>query len=97
MPDESDFMKNVDEIQLELGLDRSEFVPMSFRNAAFGKDPLGSIVSILMLLVFASMILPLSRGKGGMNNMMSKALGIGPKNIEIVKQTGVGIHSGSDV
>ena len=91
MPDESDFMKNVEEIQLELGLDRSDFVPMSYRNATFGKDPLGSIMSIIMMIVFASLFLPMLRGKGGMNDMMSKAMGIEAKNIEIVKQTGVGL------
>ena len=89
MPDESDFMKNMEEIQLELGLDRSDFVPMSYRNSTFGKDPLGSIMSIIMMIVFISIFMPMFRGKGGMNNMMSKAMGLESKNIEIVKQTGV--------
>ena len=31
----------------------------------------------------------MGRGKGGMNNMMSKAMGLDSKNIEIVKKTGV--------
>ena len=34
IPDSADFMKNVEEMELELGLDRADFVPMSYRNAA---------------------------------------------------------------
>ena len=82
-------MKNVEEMELELGLDRADFVPMSYRNAALGKDPLGTIMSLLMLVIFASLFIPMGRGKGGMNNMMSKAMGLDSKNIEIVKKTGV--------
>lgn len=82
-------MKNVEEMELELGIDREDFVPMSFKNAALGKDPLGTIMSILMLVIFASIFLPMGRGKGGMGNMMTKAMGLESKNIEIVKQTGV--------
>ena len=89
IPDSADFMKNVEEMELELGLDRADFVPMSYRNAALGKDPLGTIMSLLMLVIFASLFIPMGRGKGGMNNMMSKAMGIDAKNIEIVKKTGV--------
>ena len=39
---------------------------------------------LFLFLIFG----PMFKG-GGMNNMMSKAMGIDAKNIEIVKKTGV--------
>ena len=79
-------MKNVEEMQLDLGLAREDFVPMSYRTATVGNDTVSTLISLAMFVLIASMFFP---RKGGMNNMMSKAMGIEPKSIEIVKNTGV--------
>ena len=92
VPNTSDFMKNLEDIQFELGLPREEFVPMSYRTATVGNETVSTIISLAMFMLIASMFIPFGKGKGGMNGMMSKAMGIEPKNIEIVKNTGVG-HS----
>lgn len=88
VPDTADFMKNIEDIQLEMGLRREDFVPMSYRTAALGSDTMSMLISLAMFLLVASMFLPMGK-KGGMNGMMSKAMGLEPKNIEIVKNTGV--------
>lgn len=82
-------MKNVEDMQLELGLSREDFVPMSYRTATVGSDTVSTLISLAMFVLIASMFFP---RKGGMNNMMSKAMGIEPKSIEIVKNTGVFIE-----
>ena len=79
-------MKNVEEMQLELGLAREDFVPMSYRTATVGNDTVSTLISLAMFILIASMFFP---RKGGMNNMMSKAIVSEPKSIEIVKNTGV--------
>ena len=88
VPDTADFMKNIEDIQLEMGLRREDFVPMSYRTAALGSDTMSMLISLAMFLLVASMFLPMGK-KGGMNGMMSKAMGLEPKSIEIVKNTGV--------
>ena len=87
VPDTSDFMKNVEDMQFELGLRREDFVPMSYRVSSIGSDTVSMLTSVLMLVIFASLLIPSK--KGGMNSFMNKAMGMGDKPIEIVKNTGV--------
>lgn len=86
VPNTSEFMMNVEEMQLEAGWSRFDFIPMNYRESTLPRNFMQLVVDIAILTMIFG---PMMRGKGGMNNMMSKALGIGPKNIEIVKQTGV--------
>ena len=85
--DTTEFMKAVEDMEFELGLQREDFVPMSYRVSSVGNDTVSMVTSILMLVIFASLLIP-SR-KGGMNSFMNKAMGMGDKPIEIVKNTGV--------
>ncbi|KAK8829111.1 hypothetical protein WA556_005668 [Blastocystis sp. ATCC 50177/Nand II] len=87
VPDTTEFMKAVEDMEFELGLQREDFVPMSYRVSSVGNDTVSMVTSILMLVIFASLLIP-SR-KGGMNSFMNKAMGMGDKPIEIVKNTGV--------
>ena len=87
VPDPAAFMKAVEDMEFELGLQREDFVPMSYRVSSVGNDTVSMVTSILMLVIFASLLIP-SR-KGGMNSFMNKAMGMGDKPIEIVKNTGV--------
>ena len=87
VPDTTEFMKAVEDMQFELGLRREDFVSMSYRVSSIGNDTVSMLTSVLMLVIFASLLIP-SR-KGGMNSFMNKAMGMGDKPIEIVKNTGV--------
>ena len=82
VPDTTEFMKAVEDMEFELGLQREDFVPMSYRVSSVGNDTVSMVTSILMLVIFASLLIP-SR-KGGMNSFMNKAMGMGDKPIEIV-------------
>ena len=73
-------------MQLEQGKSRQQLVPVSYHASAVSRDAMSLLFSLTLLLLIGSSLLP---GKGGMNGMMSKAMGLGPKNIEIVKNTGV--------
>ena len=79
-------MRNVEEMELEAGWSRFDFIPMNYRQSSLPKNIVPLIMDVLLLFFIFG---PMLRGKGGMNNMMSKAMGLESKNIEIVKQTGV--------
>lgn len=86
VPDTAVFMKQVEEMELEAGWSRFDFIPMEYRKSALPRNFVPLMIDILFLaLIFG----PMFRGKGGMGNMMTKAMGMESKNIEIVKKTGV--------
>ena len=86
VPDPAAFLQELEFMQLEQGKSRQQLVPVSYHASAVSRDAMSLLFSLTLLLLIGSSLLP---GKGGMNGMMSKAMGLGPKNIEIVKNTGV--------
>lgn len=86
VPDPAAFLQELEFMQLEQGKSRQQLVPVSYHASAVSRDAMSLLFSLTLLLLIGSSLLP---GKGGMNGMMSKAMGLGPKSIEIVKNTGV--------
>ena len=87
VPDTTEFMKAVEEMQLEQGLTRFELVPMTYQAAAMQPQTVSALFSLGMLAVLLLPVLPLLRG--GQSNMLSRMMGMEAKKIEIVKNTGV--------
>lgn len=86
VPDTSEFMKQVEEMELEAGWSRFDFIPMNYRKSPLPRNFVPLMIDVLFLVLIFG---PMLRGRGGMGNMMTKAMGVDAKNIEIVKQTGV--------
>ena len=85
VPDTSEFMQKVEDMEAEAGWSRFDYIPMNYRSSSLPQNFIPVMIDLLFLfLIFG----PMFKG-GGMNNMMSKAMGIDAKNIEIVKKTGV--------
>ena len=89
VPDISAFMSEVETIQLEQGKTHDELLHVDYHTAMISSRMLWNVLNIAFLLLIGLSVIP---RKGGMNNMMSKAMGIEPKSIEIVKNTGVFIE-----
>ena len=78
-------MQKVEDMEAEAGWSRFDYIPMNYRSSSLPQNFIPVMIDLLFLfLIFG----PMFKG-GGMNNMMSKAMGIDAKNIEIVKKTGV--------
>lgn len=85
VPDIAAFLLETEHLQLEQGIPRSLFVPMDYKAPTISGRTLSNLMSLALFgLIFYSL-----RSGGGMGNMMSKTMGLGSKNIEIVKKTGV--------
>ena len=79
-------MQKVEDMEAEAGWSRFDYIPMNYRSSSLPQNFIPIMIDLLFLfLIFG----PMLRGGGGMNNMMSKAMGLESKNIEIVKKTGV--------
>ena len=79
---------DLDEIQYELGIDRSEYVPVTYKSATMSASFISTITSLVMLYFIASLFMS-RKGGGGMNNFMNRAMGIEANKVEVVKNTGV--------
>ena len=78
-------MQKVEDMEAEAGWSRFDYIPMNCRSSSLPQN----VIPVMIDLLFLFLILgPMFKG-GGMNNMMSNAMGIDAKNIEIVKKTGV--------
>ena len=86
IPEIVPFMTEVETIQLEQGKTHNELVHVDYQTPMISRRALWNGINIAFLLLIGLTMIP---RKGGMNNMMSKAMGIEPKSIEIVKNTGV--------
>ena len=79
-------MQKVEDMEAEAGWSRFDYIPMNYRSSSLPQNFIPIMIDLLFLfLIFG----PMLRSGGGMNNMMSKAMGLESKNIEIVKKTGV--------
>ena len=86
VPDVAAFLLETEHLQLEQGIPRSLFVPIDYKAPSVSGHTISNLMSLALFgLLFFSMF----SGRGGVNGI-TKAMGIGSKNIEIVKKTGVG-------
>ena len=93
IPEIVPFMTEVETIQLEQGKTHNELVHVNYQTPIISRRMMWNGMNIAFLILIGLTMIP---RKGGMNNMMSKAMGIEPKSIEIVKNTGVEMRDGCE-